>query len=60
MPSTEDLILSIFVLTEDPQVCILCASYEILSVLRLTKPTTILERDIRRYVVGNIQFFVHS
>ena len=60
MPSTEDFILSISVLTEDEQVCILCASYEILSVLRLTKPSTIVERDIRRYIVGNIKFFAHS
>ena len=52
--------LLIFALTEDEQVCILCASYEILSVLRLTKPSTIVERDIRRYIVGNITLFVYS
>ena len=52
--------LSFSVSTEDEQVCVLCASYEILSVLRLTKPSTIVERDIRRYIVGNIMLFAHS
>ena len=52
--------LGFYLSTEDEQVCILCASYEILSVLRLTKPSTIVEHDIRRYIQGNINFFSNS
>ena len=66
MHSIEDFILSIYALRslficalpEDEQVCVLCTSYEILSVLRLTKPSTIVERDIRRYIVGNVTYFL--
>ena len=68
MHSNEDFRLSICAITErcfsvsteDEQVCVLCTSYEILSILRLAKPSTIVERDIWWYLVGNMNLFAHS